>query len=278
MISFHMMHLCTYTHTHTHKWVQIRRSKGDIERALRKRVLSSDSTLGASCDNESLVERFDYHRLPTSPPTSLLTHSPGEGKRRNVASIPTGGTRKVIVFTCLTSSAKNKELLTECAAAYDCIDLPTEFVNVAAAAAATKSLSSPEAMVVLVCDGVVRQGTERLVKRSLAYLKCVCLGVLVVDIEWLQESRVAENGLLDPHSYAITGTTSDARYGGPLRSRVCCRLDDGRSRLLEGYSLSIVHPNWIRTDVLDAITAEHYEEQTLYSGTLRTAIHLHVLI
>jgi len=260
------IHSCTYTYT----WVQIRRSKGDIERALRKRVLSSDSTPGASCDNTSmmLVERFEYHRLPTSPPPPYLpTQSLGEGKRRKLESTLTGGMRKVIVFSCLTSSAKNEQLLTECAAAYDCIDLPTEFVDVAAAATATKNPSSSEAMVVLVCDGVVRQGTDRLVKRSLAYLKCVCLGVLVVDIEWLQESRAAENGLLDPHSYAITGTTSDTRYGGPQRSRVCHRLDDGRSRLLEGYSLSIVHPNSIRTDVLDAITAEHYEEQTLFSGT-----------
>lgn len=268
MISF--ISYDTTLHIHTYTWVQIRRSKGDIERALRKRVLSSDSTPGASCDNASLVERFEYHRLPISPPPPpplLSTQSLGEGKRRKVGSTPTGGTRKVIVFSCLTSSAKNKKLLVECAAAYDCIDLPTEFVDVAAAATATKSPSSPEAIVVLVCDGVVRQGTDRLVKRSLAYLKCVCLGVLVVDIEWLQESRAAENGLLDPHSYAITGTTSDARYGGPQRSRVCCRLDDGRSRLLEGCSLSIVHPNSIRTDVLDAITAQHYEEQTLYSGT-----------
>ena len=185
----------------------------------------------------------------------------------------------MIVFSCLTSSAsvRNKELLAESAAAYDCIDLPTAFVDVAAiiSAAATKSSSTPpEAMVVLVCDGVVRQGTDRLVKRSLAYLKCVCLGVLVVDIEWLQESRACGMGLLDPHPYAITGTTSDARYGGPHLSRVCCRLDDGRSRLLEGYSLSIVHPNSIRRDddVLVAFTAGHYEEQTCYSGTLRTAI------
>ena len=179
----------------------------------------------------------------------------------------------MIVFSCLTSSSasvRNKNLLAESAAAYDCIDLPTAFVDVAAVTSSTP----PEAMVVLVCDGVVRQGTDRLVKRSLAYLKCVCLGVLVVDIEWLQESRAGGMGMLDPHSYAITGTTSDARYGGPHRSRVCCRLDDGRSRLLEGYSLSIVHPNSIRRDddVLVAITAGHYEEQTCYSGTLRTAI------
>eukprot|EP00981_Chlorochromonas_danica_P005080 scaffold1034_cov175-Ochromonas_danica.AAC.6 len=90
---------------------------------------------------------------------------------------------------------------------------------------------------IMICDLADRG--KRLVDRSLLYMKCLVLGFLIVDFEWLTDS-LQSNRLLAPHEYEVLGCVGDTVPKAPLRSRCLQRNSEGHITLLRGCSFSVI--------------------------------------